>query len=67
MANNRNNKIFETGAGVESAAGLKEWCAIDATYGKVPLPKQLKSAAKAWKPTREFAATIMLKQAAEVR
>lgn len=52
---------------LETVSDLKRWCHIDATYGKVPLPDQLKSAAKALKNKREYAATVILGVAAELR
>lgn len=67
MANDRSQKICVPGNQLETVDSLKNWCKIDATYGKVPLPKQLESAAKAWKSKREYAATVMLRTAAEIR
>lgn len=61
------NRIFEVDGKLETVGGLKKWCAIDATYGKIPLPDQLKSAANTWRSKREYAATVMLQAAAEVR
>ena len=62
------HRIFATQpGGLESVAELKNWCHIDATYGKISLPKQLKSAAAAYRNSREYAATIMLQEAAEIR
>lgn len=65
--NDLNVKVCGIAPHLESVNELKAWCYIDATYGKVPLPEQLKSAAKAFKSKREYAATIMLEVAAELR
>lgn len=65
MSFNLDERIY-TQEGVETIEGIKNWCRIDATFGKIPIKEQIKSAIKVFKKSRKFATNAMISAAEEL-